>query len=108
MTLSGCVLWTSVWAVLMSLPLIVFALAVRGELGWRRNDLVYDRVYLINEVDAAGLAYERTRIVDDERAAGGAVCVGTRVTYWMMRGDADPVDVCQCYAVSGEDAGACP
>ena len=105
---AGCIGGLLVWAVVMSLPIVVFLLALRGEVSWRRGDFSYDRVFLLNEVDAAGLGYERARVIRDDRPADGPVCVSTRVTYWTIRGKGEPPQSCNCYSATGQSQGACP
>ncbi|HLE27451.1 MAG TPA: hypothetical protein VI793_05000, partial [Anaerolineales bacterium] len=43
----GCALGSLAWLFVMTVPLLGFMLAVRGEFTWRRNEFVEDRLWLI-------------------------------------------------------------
>ncbi len=117
MTRRGCALGCLAWLLVMTLPLLALILAVRGELAWQRGDFVEDRLWLVRTDDvpgeeAAGLAYSSTRLVRDPAAPAGRVCVRTRVTFLLWRGNSESFGYCECYQAhpgQGYDPiGACP
>jgi len=101
----GCLLWLG----LLCLPLFVFVLAVQGEMNWQRGEFASDRVWLIREVDQRGVGYSSARVISNEEpAAGGPICVRTRVIFLLWRGSAEPVAYCECYTAGlHEPAGEC-
>lgn len=92
----GCIAGVVAWLLAMLVPLVACALIARGEVTWQRDELTYDRLAVINQAEAVGLAYERTRVTSDERKAGGPICLVTRVDYWLIRGQAEPAEVTTC------------
>ncbi len=99
------------WLLIMALPCFAFALAARGELGWQRGEYNSDRVWLIQERDQKGLGYQVERIVSDQRASGGPVCVRNTAYFWLWEGAAEDtnIDYCECLAADGTVTDlACP
>jgi hypothetical protein len=106
MTPRSCALGCGLWLVVMALPVLALWLATQRELSWSRGPggLVQDRVFLVDEPDAAGLGYLTARVARDDTATGGPVCVRTQVAYLLWRNLAaeDPSAVfCQCYTQAG-------
>ena len=102
MTRRGCVLGLLVWALVMALPICILALAVRGELGWRRGPFASDRVWIVRADPRAGqpesgLAYESVRVSSGQVNAQGPVCARTRVVFRFWDGETETVDYCECY-----------
>ena len=102
MTRRGCVLGVAVWAVIMTLPICVLVLAVRGELSWRRGPFTEDRVWIVRSDPAAGdetagLAYSTIRVASGRPGAAGPVCVRTRSTFLLWSGATDNVDYREAY-----------
>ncbi len=97
-------------------PAFLFLLAMRGELTWRRAEFVEDRLWLITDQTASGdergLGYSSSRIVSDETATAGPVCVRTQIYFLLWRGQGEHLDLCDCYtrAAGGfyEASGSCP
>ena len=112
----GCALGSLAWLFVMTVPLLGFMLAVRGEFTWRRNEFVEDRLWLITAEatsgDERGLGYSAARVVSDQTAADGPICVRTRVNFLLWRGQSEHLEFCDCYtrSVSGgyEPNGSCP
>lgn len=117
MTARSCALGCGLWLLVMAGPALAFWLATQRELAWTRGPggLVLDRVFYLNEPDAGGLGYQAARLVQDQTAAGGPVCVRTHVAYLLWRntgGGSQDADYCQCYTRAAEayqlTAAACP
>ena len=112
----GCLLGFLAWLFVMTVPLLGFMLAVRGEFTWRRSEFVEDRVWLISAEnssgDERGLGYSAARVVSDQTAADGPICVRTRVNFLLWRGRSEHLEFCDCYlrSVNGgyEPNGSCP
>lgn len=117
MTRRGCVLGLLAWAVLMSLPICVLIVAVRGEVAWERGPFVEDRVWLVRVDEGSrgarpgGVAYGTMRITSGRPNTDGPVCVTTNIRFWMWRGESETVRYCECYQPVGggeyEAAGEC-
>ena len=112
----GCWLGCFTWLFVLIAPLLAFMLAVRGELTWRRGEFVEDRLWLITAASASGdergLGYSAARILSDQTASGGPLCVRTRVSFLLWRGKSEQVEFCECYTRSASGAyeanGSCP
>ncbi len=100
----GCLLWLAI----LCLPLLIFVLAVRGEVQWQRGEFVNDRLWLIQETDERGLGYSAARVISNEEPVDGPICVRTRVYFLLWRGSAPAVAYCECYAAgTHEPVGGC-
>jgi hypothetical protein len=117
MTRRGCVIGVALWALVMALPVCLFALAMRGELGWQRGPFNEDRVWLIRadpnaEQAQSGLAYQNVRVVEGRTGNGTPVSVRTRVYFWLWEGESETVEFCESYQPdangSYQATGACP
>ena len=116
MTRRGCVLGVAVWALVMTLPICILVLAMRGELAWQRGPFTEDRIWLVRADPSAGqrqsgLAYSSVRVTDGRVGDGGPVCASTRVYFWLWGADDEVLQFCECYAVGTdgyEATGACP
>jgi hypothetical protein len=117
MTARSCALGCGLWLLVMAVPALAFWLAVQRELSWTRGPggLVQDRLFYIDEPRAGGLGYLAARVIQDQTATGGPLCVRTRVTYWLWRdveGGDQNADFCQCYTRAAAafqlTAAACP
>lgn len=84
---------------------------MRGELVWQHGPMAEDRVWLVNEPDAAGLAYSAARAISIKTTTDGLLCVRTTITFFLWKGFGDNTQYCECYsrAPDGayESAGAC-
>ena len=119
MTRRGCLLGLAVWLVVLTVPFSLVLFAMRGEVSWRRGDLVEDRLWLVNSAgsagqeSAAGVAYSATRLAATSSAAGTR-CARTHVYFLLWRGASEAVDYCECYQprpapqTGYESIGACP
>jgi len=107
---TSCLIAVGVWLFLMIVPCLAIALAMRGELAWKRGDFVEDRVWIVNEPEAAGLGYSAARVAGSE--AAGSLCVRTQVYFLLWKGASETTEYCECYtqSTSGgyELAGGCP
>lgn len=113
MTGRACLTGCALWALVMSLPVLMVVLAMQGELGWQRGpaNLEEDRLVFISEPEAQGLAYFASRL-----APGPAdqTCINTTVSYLLWRnaeGGNPNAAYCQCYQVQANTAtplGPCP
>jgi hypothetical protein len=118
MSRTGCVLSVLVWLCVMTVPFLALRLAMRGELAWRRGDFAEDRLWLVNaetglgQGRASGIGYSATRVVSDQRAADGPVCVRTNVYFLLWKGQGDNATFCECYLLREggdyEPQGNCP
>lgn len=72
------------------------ALISQRELTWKRSEFVEDRVWLVQEADAAGIAYSAARL--SAREANGALCVRTNVLFILWQGVSENLNYCECYA----------
>ncbi len=115
-TARGCALGCGLWLLLLLLPALAFWLYAQREIVWARGPggLVQDKVFYVDQPDAAGLGYLSARLAA-EPAAAGPVCVRTRVVYWLWRTaeTASPAaDYCQCYTQAADvwelSAATCP
>ncbi len=112
----GCLLGGLAWLFVMLAPLLAFVLAARGELTWRRGEFVEDRLWLITAASASGgergLGYSAARVLSDQTASGGPLCVRTRVRFLLWRGQSEQVEFCECYTRAANGAyeanGSCP
>ena len=117
MTRRGCLFGVLAWALVMSLPICVLLVALRGEVGWQRGPFTDDRLWVVYADEGSrglrpsGIAYAATRVVTGRTAQDEPVCVTTRVQFWMWRGENEAVTYCECYTpLAGgayEAAGAC-
>jgi hypothetical protein len=117
MSRTSCVVVLLVWLCLMTVPFFALALAVKGELTWRRGEFVEDRVWLVNaetgigQGRVSGIGYSAARVVSDQTPVDGALCVRTNVYFLLWNGPSERVMFCECYLhESGRYAlqGSCP
>lgn len=114
----GCLLAVIGWLVIMTLPLFALVLAVKGELTWRRGEFVEDRLWLVNnpaepgQDETRGIGYSSARIISNQTAGDGPLCVRTQVHFWLWKGQSENLEFCDCYTpASGggyESNGSCP
>ncbi len=95
---TGCLLVGLVGLALVLLCLASAQLLVRGEIRWGRGDLRENRIWLVREGEAQGLAYSHMRIVSGSEREGNA-CVESRVDFWLWSGvDGNPgTSYCECF-----------
>jgi hypothetical protein len=88
-----------VWLAVMLTPCFAVAFAYRGEMEWKRSDYESDRIWLIQERDQRGIGYTAVRVANDNRTAGGPLCVRTSARFFLWKGssDNDYSDWCECY-----------
>ena len=82
---------TLVWLFLMSLPVFAFALAARNQLQIGPTEGNHLRIFLVQELDAEGIGFERARSGSFDPG-----CAQTDVHYIMWKGDPENVTYCQC------------
>jgi hypothetical protein len=95
---ASCLIAVAVWLFLAIAPCLAIALAMRGELAWSRGEFVEDRVWVVNESEAAGLGYSAARLVRSD--AAGSLCVRTRVYFLLWKGTSETTAYCECYTRS--------
>lgn len=106
----GCCLSGVLGLVLLAIaPCLLFVFVSTGELRWQRGDFVEDRLWLVQESDAAGLGYSSARLLP--RTPNGPICVRTRVIFLLWQGASENLTYCECYAPSAngqyEYTGSC-
>ncbi|GEM_PF-2348006 len=101
----GCLV---IWLPLILLPIVMFNLAVNGEIvipngagmpepsahPWLKASLIMD-------IDTRGLNITRSSIAST--SADGLTCVQTDVSFALWAGTGEAVRYCDCYQKSGED-----
>ena len=92
-----------VWLFAITLPCLVFALAVRGELSWDRGEHDRDRIWLIQEKKQKGVGYQAERMISDQSAPNGSICVHYSVRYFLWEGSLSDQnsDYCECHTADG-------
>jgi hypothetical protein len=100
---AGYILFVVLWLFVMTIPCLAFALVARGELSWDRNTHDWDRVWLLQERNQRGLGYQAERVINDQSASGGPICVRNSVRYFLWQGTANGADTdyCECFASDG-------
>jgi hypothetical protein len=106
----GCCLSGVLGLVVLALaPCLLFVFVSTGELHWQRGEFVEDRLWLVQETDAAGLGYSSARIIS--RETNGPVCVRTNVIFVLWQGASENLSYCECYAPNASGhydyAGSC-
>ncbi len=93
----GCCLSGVLGLVVLAIaPCLLVVFINTGELAWKRGDFVEDRVWLVQEPDAAGIGYSSARIIS--REANGPLCVRTNVSFVLWQGASENLNYCECYA----------
>ncbi len=84
---------TIVLLLIMSLPILAFALAARGELTIGNIQGSYLRLFLVNSDEAEGIGFQRLR-----QSAGGGDCQQGSVRYFLWEGQSRALnaDYCTC------------
>ncbi len=77
-----------VWLIVMSLPILAFSLAGKGELQLGEDA----RLFLIQEDEVEGIGLQWTRPFRQQPS-----CTRTTVTYLMWEGRSENTVYCQCY-----------
>ena len=98
----GCLLGLLVWLVVMLIPLLFIALAVRQEIVITQGDAPGQvlRIWLINEARHRGLGISTASVYADAPEEG--VCVQTDVRFLLWMGESDPTSYCECYVRAGD------
>ena len=91
------------WLFVMTVPCLALALAARGELSWDRGEHDRDRIWLIQEKRQKGVGYQAERIVSDQSAPNGSICIRHSVRYFLWEGSAadQNTDYCECSPADG-------
>lgn len=93
----GCCLSGLLGLIVLAIaPCLLMALVSGNELAWKRGEFVEDRLWLVQEADAAGIGYSSTRI--HSRVADGPLCVRTTVVFVLWQGASENLSFCECYA----------
>lgn len=112
---TGCALGVLVWAVLMLIPLLLFALAVRGEISVTTGSAPEQRlrVWLIMDAAQRGVGISTAAVYE----MGSGVCVQTDVRFLLWQGQPEAQQpYCECYERGAEGewravsiaSGVCP
>lgn len=103
----GCL---TIWLPLILLPLLLFMLAVQGEVAlWHSGSFPAGEEHpalqakLLMEIDTRGLNVTRSYIATSS-ADNNAACVQTVVRFVLWQGASTPADYCDCYAREASDA----
>jgi hypothetical protein len=78
------------WLLIMSLPLVAFLLAARGQILIGDQSAGHVRLFLLNDADEQGLGVEWVR------SASEPGCWRGRVTYFLWEGEGQNAAFCQC------------
>ena len=82
------------WLIVMSLPVVAFLLATRGEIQLGSNARSGVRVFLVQESEAQGIGVEWSR-----RHGDAVECARTTLRYFFWEGGepGQGVEYCRCY-----------
>jgi len=83
-----------VWLVLMTLPILAFILAARGEIMLGDDSGSNVRLFLVNEDELHGIGFQRANEINS-----GQECYHISVDYLLWEGDTSEqnIDFCTCY-----------
>jgi hypothetical protein len=97
---TGCLLVGLAGSVLVLICLASAQLLAQGEIRWGRGDLRENRIWLLREGEAQGLAYSHMRIVSGSEGEG-QVCVESQVDFWLWSGgeESPGTAYCECFQV---------
>ena len=84
---------------LLQVPIILLVLASRQEITWQRSPFDSDRLWLIQSVEASGLGFSHTHLMD---GAPDGRCARTDTTIWIYAGRPrergwQRTAYCECY-----------
>lgn len=98
------VLLVMFWLAVMSLPILAFALGMRGQVGIGQQHESHIRLFLVQDASAQGVGLEWARWASAE-------CLQTQVRYLTWVGEGPSVTYCQCIdtrgAVQSQASGPC-
>ena len=80
------------WLLVISLPILAFALAARQQLQIGKSEHNHLRIFLLQEKEAEGVGFELVRPFSETPP-----CDQTSVRYLMWRGSPENVTFCHCY-----------
>ncbi|HSG18935.1 MAG TPA: hypothetical protein VLE70_21755 [Anaerolineae bacterium] len=91
----GYALIAIIWLVLMSLPILAFFLAARGELMIGDDQASNIRLFMVNEDEATGIGFQRVTKANSEQDG----CFHTSVNYLLWKGQDSGlnIDFCACH-----------
>lgn len=96
----GCVLGLLLWLLVMTVPFLLFVLAIQGQITIAHPGDVPDghehpllQVKLIMEPDYRGLNITNSSVQRD----GENLCVQTDVRFILWQGEGEPASFCDCY-----------
>jgi hypothetical protein len=96
----GCILGLILWFVVLLTPCFLIMLAVRGEISVTTGPVPEQRlrVWLIQEPDQSGIGISNVSVQGKDES----LCVQTNVNFVLWRGEAQPTQYCECYALAGD------
>lgn len=97
----GCGIMLVFWFTVLLLPLVLFALAVNGDITISRSGDIPDshehplfQASLVMEADFRGLRLTNTSLARDD---DNNLCIQTNVRFLMWQGDGEASVFCDCY-----------
>jgi hypothetical protein len=97
----GCCLAGALGLVALAIgPCLALWLVAGQELNWTRSEVSADRVWLVQEADAAGIGYSATRPLP--AGPEGSIYARTTVTFLLWHGHSESTTYCECYTVAAD------
>ena len=103
----GCGFALVIWFLFLLLPLVLFVLAIQGDITLRYGDDIPDRqthprfqIFLQMEPEVQGFQLTTSSIkrIDSEN-----MCIQVNVRYVLWEGQGDPATYCDCYTRESEE-----
>lgn len=102
----GCGVLVVLWFAVLLLPIVMFFLAVQGDITIPRFDDVPDpqehpllQVRLVMEADYRGFGVTSTSVTESDNE----LCVQTNVRFLLWQGEGDPASFCDCYVRESDE-----
>ena len=98
---AGCIIALIIWFTVLLAPCFMIALAIRGEISLTTGSAPEQRirVWLIQEADQTGIGISNAGVQEIE----DNICVQTDVNFVLWRGEAQPVQYCECYVQTADE-----
>lgn len=105
---AGCGVLLVIWFTVLLLPLLLFVLAVEGNITISHRGDVPDKIqhprfqaFLLMEPEVRGLQFTRSSV---KREGNRDLCIQVTVSYLLWEGEGIPAAYCDCYARESGDA----